>query len=66
VAEAQKRARRMLYESASQECDLLRKAIASECRLERINVNVRMTPNYRRQGQGLNANGNFSYRITLK
>ncbi len=66
VAKAQERARKMLYESGSKECDLLRATIASDCRLERINVNVRTIPNYRQQGQGLNASGNFSYRIGLK
>lgn len=66
VAKAQERARRMLYQSGSQECDLLRATIADDCRLERINVNVRMMPNYRQQGSGLNATGNFGYRITLK
>ncbi len=66
VAKAQERARKILYQSGSKECELLRATIASDCRLERINVNVRMTPSYRQQGQGLNANGSFSYRITLK
>jgi len=66
VAKAQERARLMLYRSGSKECDLLRATIAGECRLERINVNVRMTPSYRQQGQGLTASGNFNYRITLK
>lgn len=66
VAKAQERARRMLYESGSKECDLLRATIADGCRLERINVNVRTMPNYRQQGSGLNATGNFGYRITLK
>lgn len=66
VAKAQERARKMLYQSGSQECDLLRATIADDCRLERINVNVSMVPNYRQQGQGLNATGNFGYRITLK
>ena len=66
VAKAQERARLMLYQSGSKECELLRTTIAGECRLERINVNVRMTPSYRQQGQGLTASGNFNYRITLK
>lgn len=63
---AQQRARRMLYESASKECDLLRATIATDCRLQRININVRTRPGYGRQAPGLNATGNFSYRITLK
>lgn len=63
---AQQRARRMLYENASKECDLLRATIATDCRLQRININVRTKPGYGRQPAGLNATGNFSYRITLK
>ncbi len=66
AVKAQERARRMLYESAGKECGLLRAAIASECRLEGINVNVRTNPSYGQQKQGLNVGGNFNYRITLK
>lgn len=63
---ARERARRMLYESAGKECDVLRAMIASECRLEGININVRTNRRYGQQAQGLNASGNFSYRINLK
>jgi hypothetical protein len=63
---AQAHARRMLYESAGKECDLLRATIASECRLEAINVSMRMTPGYGQQQPRLNASGNFNYRINLK
>jgi hypothetical protein len=63
---AQAHARRMLYESAGKECDLLRATIASECRLEGINVSMRITPGYGQQQPGLNASGNFNYHINLK
>jgi hypothetical protein len=66
LAKAQERARRMLYESGSKECELLQATIAGECRLEGISVNVRMNRSYGQQGPGLNASGNFNYRITLK
>src|SRR5215207_9666744 len=34
------RARRALYNLASKECDVLREAIAGDCRLETVNVNL--------------------------
>ena len=62
---AQEQARRALYESAARECELLRAVIASECRLESININVNR--NYGNQApQGFNANGNFRFHIKLK
>ena len=63
---AQEHARRMLYESAGKECDMLRATIASECRLEGINVSMQMTRGYGQRQPGLNASGNFNYRISLK
>jgi hypothetical protein len=63
---AQENARRMLYESAGKECDLLRATIAGECRLEGINVSLRTSPSYGQQPAGLNASGNFTYLISLK
>ncbi len=63
---AQERTRRILYESAGKECDVLRATVASECRLEGINVSMRMTPGYGQQEPRLNASGNFSYHIKLK
>jgi hypothetical protein len=58
------RARRVLYELAAKECDLMRDVIARDCRLEAINVNLnrQMTP----QMQGYAVNGLMSYQITLK
>ena len=61
---AQEHARRMLYESAGKECGLLLATLASDCRLEAINVN--MNRGYGQQLQGLNATGSFTYAITLK
>ena len=63
---AQEHARRMLYESAGKECDMLRATIASDCRLEGINISMRMTPGYGNQQPRLSASGNFNYRISLK
>lgn len=65
AAKAQEGARRVLYESAARECELLKAVIASECRLESINVNVHR--NYgNQQPEGFNATGNFGFKVTLK
>ncbi len=62
---AQEQARRRLYESAARECEVLRAAIASQCRIESINLS---TSRYfgGQQGEGFNATGNFNFRVTLK
>lgn len=65
ATKAQEQARRVLYENAARECELLRATIAAECRLESVNVN--MNRNYPgNQPEGFNANGNFGFRVTLK
>jgi len=65
AVKAQEQARRVIYESAARECDVLRATIAGECRLESININVN-----RQYGsqvpQGFNVSGNFSYHVKLK
>jgi hypothetical protein len=66
--EAQKlrdRARRMVYEMAAHECDLLRDVIAKDCRLESINVNLGRQYGQQQQ-EGFNVNGSMSMQITLK
>ena len=62
---AQEQARRALYESAGRECDVLRAAIASDCRLESININVNRSFGAQ-VPQGFNANGSFGFHIRLK
>jgi hypothetical protein len=62
---AQEQARRVLYESAGRECELLRATLASDCRLESVNVNMNRGYGGQRP-EGFNANGNFVYRVTLK
>lgn len=62
---AQEDARRSLYESAARECEVLKAAIASDCRLETLNVNINRSYGSP-QNEGFNANGNFGYRVTLK
>ena len=62
---AQEQARRVIYESAARECDVLRAAIASDCRLESISINVNRQ--YGNQiPQGFNVSGNFTFHVTLK
>jgi hypothetical protein len=62
---AQEGARRALYQSAAHECDLLRAAIATDCRLESVGVNINRQ--YGQQhNEGFTANGNFAFKVTLK
>ncbi|WJR76137.1 hypothetical protein [Bradyrhizobium sp. NP1] len=66
--EAQKlrdRARRMVYELAARECDLLRDVLARDCRLESINSNIGRQYGQQQQ-EGLTVNGTMSLQITLK
>jgi len=65
--EAQKlreRAKRIVYEVAARECDLLREVLAKDCRLESINSNV--TTQRGTQQEGYTINGQMSLVITLK
>ena len=62
---AQEDARSALYHSAAHECDLLRAAIANDCRLESVGVNINR--NFGQgQNEGFTATGNFSYKVMLK
>ncbi len=64
AVKAQENARRTLYTIADRECGLLKEIIATECRLEAVNVNVNRQRN---PGQDqINANGSMTYRVTLK
>jgi hypothetical protein len=62
---AQEDARRVVYELAARECAVLRDALASECHLESINVNVQRNQ-FGQQRDGLNVNGNVGFRIVPK
>jgi len=62
---AQEEARSALYRSAGHECEVLQAAIATECRIESVSVNINR--NYGQpQNEGFTANGSFGFRITLK
>jgi len=60
------RARSIVYDTAAQECDLLRKNLAKDCRLENVNTNVNSTRQFNQQQEGYNVNGTMSFQITLK
>jgi hypothetical protein len=61
------RARRVVYEMAAKECDLMREVVARDCRLESVNVNLNRQSNPQvPQMQGYQVGGSMSYQITLK
>lgn len=61
---AQESARRALYMVADRECTILKETIATECRLENINVNA----NRHRQSQQdmINVGSSMTFRVMLK
>ncbi len=63
--QAQERARRAIYETAARECDVLRAVLASDCRLEAVNVTINRQWGQQQQ-EGFTASGNLSFRVTLK
>jgi hypothetical protein len=65
-AKAQEDARRTVYDLAGHECAVLRETVASDCRIESINVNVQRNQTFGQQKEGLNVNGNVGFRIVLK
>jgi hypothetical protein len=58
------RARRLVYEMAADECDLLRDVLAKDCRLESVNTNL--SRQLGQQQEGYTVNGSMSFQITLK
>jgi hypothetical protein len=67
---AQENGRRLVYQLAANECALLREVLASDCRLESININVQRlsaAQNYvERKVEGYNINGSINYQIVPK
>lgn len=60
--------RRLIYEMAARECDLLRDKLAEDCRIESLNVNInrqlqRLTG---QQVEGFQVGGVLAFRITPK
>jgi hypothetical protein len=60
------RARRMIYEMAARECDLLREVLAKDCRLESVNNNLNRQNFGSQQPDGYTVNGSMSLQVTLK
>ncbi len=64
---SREKARRMIYETAARECDLLKETLAKDCRLENINSNISTNRQYGPAPQeGFTINGSMSFQITLK
>jgi hypothetical protein len=67
---AEEAGRRTVYEFADHECAILRDTIASECRLDSINVNMqRVAPNMnfpQARPDGFNINSTINFRIVPK
>ena len=66
---AEEDARRTVYDLASHECAILRDALAGDCRLESVNVNIqRNAPNqnFGQRVEGFNVNANLGFRIVPK
>jgi hypothetical protein len=60
------RARRVIYEMAAHECDLLREVLAKDCRLESVNNNLNRQNYGNQQPDGYNVQGSMTLQITLK
>ncbi len=61
----QEDSRKALYQSAAKECEVLQATMAADCRLESVSVNMNRTFG-QGQTEGVNASGNFAYKVTLK
>ena len=70
VLKAQEAGRKMVYELAAHECEVLRTTIANDCAIELININVQHVPANQNFAQGrvdgYNINGNVNFRISAK
>jgi hypothetical protein len=66
---AQQDGRRLVYEAAAGECEILRATIARDCTLEAININVQRVnanQNFAKRDEGFTITGNMNYRIVAK
>jgi phage baseplate assembly protein gpV len=67
---AQEDGRRLVYDVAARECTVLRDVLASDCRLDSVNVNVQRVNGNQNFNQprtdGFNINGNVTFRIIPK
>ena len=65
AAQLRDRARRMIYEMAARECDLVQDVMARSCRLEAINVNINRQPGSG-MGDGYMVGGGITMMVTMK
>ncbi len=66
---AQEAGRRLIYDLAAHECTLLRDVLASDCRLESVNVSIQRTNSQfgnQQRAEGFAVNGNIGLRIVPK
>lgn len=69
ASKAEEDGRRMIYDLAGHECGILRDTIASDCRIESININIlRLPPNQNpaQRPDGFNVNASIVLRIVPK
>lgn len=69
LLKAQETGRRVIYDLAAHECTLLRDVLASDCRLESVNVNIQRTNGQfgnQQRAEGFAVNGNIGLRIVPK
>ena len=69
ASKAEADGRRMIYELAGRECGILRDTIASDCRIQSININIlRLPPNQNSapRADGFNVNASIVLRIVPK
>jgi hypothetical protein len=70
ILNAQEAGRKLVYEAAAHECEVLRTTIAKDCAIESININVRHVPANQNFAQGrvdgYDINGNVNFRVTAK
>lgn len=64
---AQEQLRRMIYDLAAHECVLLRDSVASDCKLELINVSADRTPGaHAKEPENINFFASANFRIVPK
>jgi hypothetical protein len=69
ASKAEADGRRMIYDLAGNECGILRDTIASDCRIQSININIlRLPPNQNSASRpdGFNVNASIVLRIVPK
>lgn len=66
AAAVRDRAKRMIYQLAIRECSIAKEVLASDCRIESVNVSINVNRSPPNVADGHNVNGNIVLRVTLK